>query len=63
MGRTSFARRRSTSSAPLERSSATAGRLKDLERCIEITQPGSYERLRGYINLGSTLSELGELPA
>jgi tetratricopeptide (TPR) repeat protein len=36
--------------------------LKDLERCIEITQPGSYERLRGYINLGSTLSELGELP-
>ena len=36
--------------------------LKDLERCIEITQPGSYERLRAYINLGSTLSELGELP-
>ena len=36
--------------------------LKDLELCIEITQPGSYERLRGYINLGSTLSELGELP-
>ena len=35
--------------------------LKDLELCIEITQPGSYERLRGYINLGST-SELGELP-
>ena len=36
--------------------------LKELERSIEITQPGSYERLRGYINLGSTLSELGELP-
>jgi class 3 adenylate cyclase/tetratricopeptide (TPR) repeat protein len=36
--------------------------LKDLEQSIEITQPGSYERLRGYINLGSTLSELGELP-
>jgi class 3 adenylate cyclase/predicted ATPase len=35
--------------------------LKELERSIEITQPGSYERLRGYINLGSTLSELGEL--
>ena len=25
--------------------------LKDLELCIEITQPGSHERLRGYINL------------
>jgi len=36
--------------------------LKELERSIEITQPGSYERLRGFINLGSTLSELGELP-
>jgi tetratricopeptide (TPR) repeat protein len=36
--------------------------LKDLEECIAITQPGSYERLRGYINLGSTLGELGELP-
>jgi hypothetical protein len=35
--------------------------LKELERSIEITQPGSYERLRGYINLGSTVSELGEL--
>ena len=35
--------------------------LADLERCIEITEPGSYERLRGFINLGSTLSELGEL--
>jgi len=36
--------------------------LKDLERAIEITQPGSYERSRAFINLGSTVSELGELP-
>jgi class 3 adenylate cyclase/tetratricopeptide (TPR) repeat protein len=35
--------------------------LADLERCIEITDPGSYERLRGFINLGSTLAELGEI--
>ena len=35
--------------------------LTDLEGAIEITQPGSYERSRAYINLGSTLSELGEL--
>ena len=36
--------------------------LKDLERAIEITQPGSYERSRAFINLSSTVSELGELP-
>jgi tetratricopeptide (TPR) repeat protein len=35
--------------------------LKDLEQSIVITQPGSYERLRGFINLASTVSELGEL--
>ena len=28
--------------------------IADLERCIEITEPGSYERLRGFIDLGSS---------
>jgi tetratricopeptide (TPR) repeat protein len=35
--------------------------LADLERSLEITNPGSPERLRGIINLASTLGELGEL--
>ena len=35
--------------------------LTDIERSIESTGPGSPERLRGYINLGTMLSDLGEL--
>jgi class 3 adenylate cyclase/tetratricopeptide (TPR) repeat protein len=35
--------------------------LEDIERSLEATEPGSPERLRAFINLASTLSELGEL--
>ena len=35
--------------------------LVDIERSLQMADPGSPERLRGYINLGSTLGELGEL--
>jgi class 3 adenylate cyclase/tetratricopeptide (TPR) repeat protein len=36
--------------------------LADIERCLEITAgSGSPERIRGFINLASTLGELGEL--
>jgi class 3 adenylate cyclase/tetratricopeptide (TPR) repeat protein len=36
--------------------------LADIERCLEITAgTGSPERIRGFINLASTLGELGEL--
>jgi class 3 adenylate cyclase/tetratricopeptide (TPR) repeat protein len=35
--------------------------LADIERSLEMAEPGSPERLRGYINLASTLGELGEL--
>ena len=35
--------------------------LLDIERSLEMTEPGSPERLRGYINLSSTLGELGDL--
>jgi tetratricopeptide (TPR) repeat protein len=35
--------------------------LADIERSLEITESGSPERTRGFINLGSTLGELGEL--
>jgi class 3 adenylate cyclase/tetratricopeptide (TPR) repeat protein len=38
------------------------GGLADIERCIEITADNpSPERIRGFINLASTLGELGEL--
>jgi class 3 adenylate cyclase/tetratricopeptide (TPR) repeat protein len=35
--------------------------LADIERSIEATAVGSPERLRGFINLATTLSDLGEL--
>jgi class 3 adenylate cyclase/tetratricopeptide (TPR) repeat protein len=35
--------------------------LLDIERALEMTEPGSPERLRAFINLASTLGELGEL--
>jgi class 3 adenylate cyclase/tetratricopeptide (TPR) repeat protein len=35
--------------------------LADIERCLEITEIGSYDRLRAFINLASTVGELGEL--
>jgi class 3 adenylate cyclase/tetratricopeptide (TPR) repeat protein len=35
--------------------------LVDLERALEIAQSASPEKTRGYINLASTLGELGEL--
>jgi class 3 adenylate cyclase/tetratricopeptide (TPR) repeat protein len=35
--------------------------LSDIERSLEITESGSPERTRGFINLASTLGELGEL--
>ncbi|HEY7004424.1 MAG TPA: adenylate/guanylate cyclase domain-containing protein [Gaiellaceae bacterium] len=35
--------------------------LAEIERSIGLTEFGSTERLRGYINLASTLGELGEL--
>jgi class 3 adenylate cyclase/tetratricopeptide (TPR) repeat protein len=35
--------------------------LSDLERSLELTTVGSPERLRGFINLASTLGDLGEL--
>jgi class 3 adenylate cyclase/tetratricopeptide (TPR) repeat protein len=35
--------------------------LADIERCLEITEIGSYGRLRAFINLASTVGELGEL--
>jgi len=37
------------------------GGLADIERSLDSTEIGSPERLRAYINLGSTLGELGEL--
>jgi tetratricopeptide (TPR) repeat protein len=37
------------------------GGLADIERSLDSTETGSPERLRAYINLGSTLGELGEL--
>ena len=35
--------------------------LADIERCLEITEIGSYDRLRAFINLASTVGELGDL--
>jgi class 3 adenylate cyclase/tetratricopeptide (TPR) repeat protein len=35
--------------------------LADIERSLEIAQSGSPAKTRGFINLGSTLEELGEL--
>ena len=35
--------------------------MADIERCLEITEIGSYGRLRAFINLASTVGELGEL--
>jgi class 3 adenylate cyclase/tetratricopeptide (TPR) repeat protein len=35
--------------------------LADIERCLETAESGSPERIRGFINLASTLGELGEL--
>jgi class 3 adenylate cyclase/tetratricopeptide (TPR) repeat protein len=35
--------------------------LADIERSLERTEIGSPERLRGYINLGTMLNDLGEL--
>jgi tetratricopeptide (TPR) repeat protein len=35
--------------------------LADIERCLEITEIGSYDRLRAFINLASTVGELGKL--
>jgi len=37
------------------------GGLADIERSLHSTETGSPERLRSYINLASTLGELGEL--
>jgi tetratricopeptide (TPR) repeat protein len=36
------------------------GGLADIERALEMTESGSPERTRGFINLASTLGELGE---
>ena len=35
--------------------------LADIEHCLEITEIGSYDRLRAFINLASTVGELGDL--
>jgi class 3 adenylate cyclase/tetratricopeptide (TPR) repeat protein len=35
--------------------------LNDIERSLDASPPGSPEKTRGYINLASTLGELGEL--
>jgi class 3 adenylate cyclase/tetratricopeptide (TPR) repeat protein len=37
------------------------GGLADIERSLETAESGSPERVRGFINLASTLGELGEL--
>jgi tetratricopeptide (TPR) repeat protein len=37
------------------------GALTNLERCLETAESGSPEKIRGFINLASTLGELGEL--